>query len=258
MKQGDDKIRRAVLLATAGAGSPDEAGGLQALEALARRHYAPADVYWTYTSGAMRRRLATHGVEVPDPVSALHQLGRGHYDAVSILALHIFDGVEYQSLCDAVAMARGLFTSCQINRPLFDSDGAMRIVLEELCAVTEGEQEPEELIVLVGHGSLEPSAQARITRAHELCAERSERLTFAFLLGDPGPQTVAQRCRALQLSKVCLVPFFLTAGRSVAALANESEPFCQALHSEGITMRTLARGLLDYPDVALALLGRAG
>ena len=258
MEQKNDKIRRAVLLAAAGAGSPHEAGGLKAIEALARRHFSPADVGWTYTSGALRRRMATHGVEIPDPVAALRGLSRAHYEAVSVLALHIYDGVEYQELCDAVAMARGLFTSCAINRPLFDSDAAMRLVLAELWAATEHEREPEALVVLVGHGSLEASAQARIARAGALCAERSERLIFAFGLGEPGPETVIQRCRELDTERICIIPFFLTAGRSVTALADQSEPFCQTLRAEGLAMRTLARGRLDYPNVALALLGRAG
>lgn len=243
-------MAKALVIASFGTTYTAERAWGDLLVTMAEERWPGWRVVQAYTSRQILARLDEMGEPAPGALEAvLEQLDREGYDEIRICPTHLIAGKEYRDLCRRADAITGRFARLTVGRPLLESDCDRRRLMQILL----GQHSAQEghAYILAGHGVE--------GETHPLCAQltrtarelgRSD-LCAAVLIGRPGLEEVLQSFRGDGISRITLIPLFLTAGKHVRVdLAGEGgASWLSRLEAAGYSVSCHLQGLLEIHEV---------
>jgi sirohydrochlorin cobaltochelatase len=217
-------------------------------------HFPGISLRWAFTSSGIRRKLEKQGRPVLSPHEALLQMQAGGIRHVAVVPLHLANGMEYTELAETVESFRkgtGTLTHLTFGVPLLADPDEWRRTLAVMLRSGLPERKPEEGVVLVAHGSLEPQAADTYRQAVALCRQVDPRLFLGMILGLPSMADVIDACRAARVSTVWLLPAMVAAGFSAREEIGGPAPgsWKSGLEAAGIQCLPVAKGLGQFEGV---------
>lgn len=258
-------MKQAIVLASFGVA--DERARRSSLDALADAFsaaYPDYELRQAYTSAFLRRRLEQRGTPVPSLAECLEDLADRGYGRVFVQPSHLTPGEEYDGKVLAVVeKLRGRFSELMTGEPLFScrtgerEDSGIHSLAVILAVLAPGEDEE---LVLLGHGSphrhnpvyevLQEQADCQGRHIHIGVLEESDWPNFSM---------VHARLQKSGRRKLLLAPLLLSCGIHVMEdLAGTSpQSWKNRLRSEGFSVRTVLKGLGEYPEIRRLYLRKA-
>ena len=204
-------------------------------------------LYWTFSSRQVRHfAKQRHGREHLGPVEVLQALHKKGYEWAVVQSLHLMAGHEFYRLVEEV-QSSPLRTA--MGLPLLYTPEDHQALAATLTAAW-GDLEPDEAVVLVGHGTDHASWTTYLALQHFFTGRLPNPVFVGVLQGYPDRDEVLAALTASGARRVRLVPLMLVAGVHVQEdLAGNEDSWCQALTAAGLTVTLDNQGLLDYSGV---------
>ena len=260
--QPDPLLRTAILFAIAGTTCRPAMAVYDQISRAAAARFPGVEPRWCFTSRPIRRKLAEQGAPVPDPEEALAALHAEGFARAVVLPLHLSDGMEFGELAETVSAWRHkpkASMQLALGSPLLTSETdwrrALTALLAELPAATAQQLSarddqpaswpPDERIILVLHGSIDPRGAKTLARAVDICRAINPRLVPGMTLGKPDLVDVVNACRNAGVRKAWLLPCFVVAGRSShEEIAGAGEPsWASTLRRAGMEVVPVVKAL---------------
>ena len=248
-------MKTGLLLAASGTGDPSARRALDAIGERAAQRFSGLDIRWSYTSEAIRRKLAREGRSADSPADALRRLRDGGCTHVAVGCFHVIAGMEYDELKDTVAtFAHGpdAFAGLALGKPLLGSYDDLLRAATALLAGLPAQRTRNDAVVLVGHGNdRHPGDLAYIAAAH-VFRELDPHVFLGTVRSHPSLAGVVRECLAAGVGKAYLLPFTTVAGRTTRDVmtGGGADSWSSALSRSGIEPVPVFKGLAEYPDVA--------
>jgi len=203
----------AILLAAFGSRLPDASAALERMRERASAEYPGYRVETALTSGTVRRHKANAGNPEDSPEVVLRRLLAEGVRRLAVQSLHVIPGDEFRNLERAAHALRGEggFERIEVGRPLLGNADDIRQVARALLTVLPGGREPDEAVLLMGHGT-----RGRANGVYADLALELKRLDPHVLIGaleaEPGLAAKVAELRALSVSRVHLMPLLFARG----------------------------------------------
>jgi sirohydrochlorin cobaltochelatase len=180
-----------------------------------KKRFPGYEVRWAFTSKKVRHKVREEQhKELKGLPEVLRDLKAAGFTKVVVQSLHLAPGKEWEGVIKQSREVPGLQVA--LGKPLL-SDKA-----DEVKAVKALSQEfPADLqknaVVLVGHGSPDPKAQATYNSFAQLLHRRYPQNVFFGLVEfeKPGKEEVLQEVKKSGVTSVVFIPFLLVAGDHV-------------------------------------------
>jgi sirohydrochlorin cobaltochelatase len=212
-----------------------------------RQRFAGYEIHWAFSSRMVAHNLSRkqNGTR-PHPHQVLNTLaGAGHPWAV-VQSLHLTCGHEFYRLVSEVEH-RDIRTS--IGLPMLCAPRDHQAVMEALTSVVTAD--PDEAVILVGHGTDHPAWTAYTALAHRMQARHGQKVQVGVVEeGYPDRDTIVRNVATAGYGSVRLVPLLLVAGVHFAEdLAGEQDSWKSAFEAAGIHVRLEHDGLGQNPRI---------
>ncbi len=239
-------MRTAVLVVSFG--TMQEAAWDQTLgkieEEIRREGEGQYDVFTAYTSRRVAAYWRSRGKNLLNEEEAFACLRRRDYEKVAVLPTHLAAGHEFAKLKQQAEEYSACFKKLVLGVPLLE--GA--VYRERLARALKEEIVPEEgeLLVLMAHG---------MRSGEHLVYDELEQAFNADGRGRAAVVTMENKelraIKAARVKKLVLAPLLLTTGRHVLQdMCGTGEESWQGfLEANGYAVRTVAKGLGEYPKV---------
>jgi len=181
------------------------------IEATVREHFPDRPVFWGY-NGRTVNRARKHGdeaLQLPDEI--LHSLAKAGHRYAIVQSLHLLPGFEFHQLHQEVRQVTEI--SCRLGMPLFSSPEDYQTLCDMLTPIIIAD--PEQAVLLVGHGTRHPIWTAYLALEHLLRQRFGSRMFVGVVEHYPETARQEQRLVLAGFRKVLLIPFFLTTGLHV-------------------------------------------
>lgn len=255
-------MSRAVLFAVAGTSSEQAAAAFRNIDRLTQARFPALPRYWTYTSSGVRRRLAARGCPVDEPAEALARLRKEGVTRLAVQSLHMVDGMEYGELRETVegSSVAGGYEHCVLGKPILETPGLFTAIVHELLREIPLPPGDDAALLLVAHGSRQPSARQAYKAAAACCRGLDARVMLGTLMEPLEFPSVIGACRKACLKRIFLVPFTIAAGSSATGEIAGPDPasWQSMLEKEGFACVPVLRGLGDYDGIAQLWVEQAG
>ena len=244
--------KKGILLITFGTSYPEARKAFDNIEGQVKNHWPEVDVFWAYTSGFIRKKLAKQGIQIDSPSEALAKMGEAGYTHIAAQSLHIIPGSEFH---DVVRTVKG-FTQVQkglekttMGRPLVskheDLERVARFFTEQFPIATN-----DEAVVLMGHGT-HHDANVYYPGFQYYLNDLSDRHYVATVEGYPSLDNVIKQLKKEHTQKVTLTPFMSVAGDHAQndMAGEEKDSWKSQLEAEGFEVNIVMKGLAEYDEV---------
>ena len=268
--------KKAILVVSFGTSMPEAQRAIDNLVNSAKKEFPDYDVYLSFTSNIIRRKLMRERLEnetesnvdfvtenafLMNPVEILAILNDNGYSEVCIMPTHIIPGEEYDEIAnvaDAFSSLYGKygFEDILLGTPFMNSPKDCKRMAEILLERFKSQLEDEESgIVLMGHGTPEHFANA----LYSLLQVELDRLAYGrFFIGtvEAAPEisdVVANLKRHSEIKKLVLSPLMIVAGDHANndLAGDESDSWLNILKSEGYeNISTYLVGLGEDKNIA--------
>lgn len=231
MSHADDLDMPAIVLAAYGSA---EDRGLQTYQRVAdfySRAFPGSWIELSFSSSAIRRRLAAGGKNVPDPFTSLSHVHAEGWRNVVVQSLHLVPGGQFHHIASLVRGLQGVkgrfgFEFLGLGLPLLSSQedfSSVAFALAEHVRCISGISQDDassaglscigkSAAVLMGHGTNHPADSAYSHLAIHLSQVIKADVFLGTLEGYPGLSEVMGQLSACGASRVHLFPFLLVAG----------------------------------------------
>jgi len=217
------------------------------LEERIRLAFPGHEVHWAFSSRMVRDfDQQRRGRKWKGPGELLAELQARGFEWAVVQALHLLAGHEFYRLVEE-AQAGQIRTA--MGLPLFwapeDYVAFLEALAPKLAAV-----DPEEAVILVGHGTDHPSWATYPALQYLLEGRFGPRVYIGVLEGRPSRPEVIARVLKSGRQRIRLLPLMLVAGRHFQEdLAGPEDSWQTALEQAGLTITLEAVGLLDCTGV---------
>jgi sirohydrochlorin cobaltochelatase len=213
------------------------------IEDRVKQRFPGYDIQWAFTSAKVRQKvLQEQHKELKDLPQTLKDLKAAGYTQVVVQSLHVVPGEEWEKVVKETRQVAGLQVA--LGKPLLSSKADQLWVLKALTK-TFPQDLRKNAIILVGHGSRDPKAQAAYEAFGQQVRSRyaDQNVFLGFVeFEQPGKAEVLQKIKRSGATSVTLVPFLLVAGDHVQndILGGETDSWKSGLtamgnyHVEGI------------------------
>ncbi|WP_291858304.1 sirohydrochlorin cobaltochelatase [Marinilabilia sp.] len=244
--------KKGILLITFGTSYPEARKAFENIEQKVKTLWPDVDIYWAYTSGFIRKKLAKQGIQIDSPSEALAKMGEAGYTHVAAQSLHIIPGSEFHDVVHTVKgfslVQKGL-EKTTMGRPLVsEHEDLERIALfftKQFPIATD-----EEAVVLMGHGT-HHDANIYYPGFQYYLNDLSDRYFVATVEGYPSLDNVIKQLKKEHIQKVTLTPFMSVAGDHAQndMAGKEKDSWKSQLEAEGIEVDIVMKGLAEYDEV---------
>ncbi|WP_010663907.1 sirohydrochlorin cobaltochelatase [Marinilabilia salmonicolor] len=243
--------KKGILLVTFGTSYPEARKVFDNIEAAVETNWPDIDVFWAYTSGFIRKKLAKQGIPIDSPSEALAKMGEAGYTHIAAQSLHIIPGAEFHDVVHTVIgfsriQKRGGKTT--MGRPLVsnheDLQRMARFFTQQLPVLDD------EAVVLMGHGT-HHDANIYYPGFQYYLNDLSDRHYVATVEGYPSLDNVIKQLKKQHIKKVTLTPFMSVAGDHAQndMAGEEKESWKSQLETEGFDVDVVMKGLAEYDEV---------
>lgn len=242
-------MKKAILLASYGAGTDMGRDGIRQFECLCRARFPDVPMRWAYTSLRVRERIARERQKSDSVSKALLRLYFERHEAVAIQPLQAISGKEYAEVKES-AERLGAETGMRISlgRPLLDAEKDLAKVANALKASLPEEREEGENVVFVGHGARHPAVSLYSKLSDEL-QRLDDALFVGTLRGDLELENVLPK---LNSKRVWLLPLLsLVGGHAIRDMAGEEdESWKSRICASGHECIPVLKGLAQSAEVS--------
>lgn len=243
-------LNKAILVASFGTSYEEtRQKNIVALENHIKVQYAGYKIYSTYTSGMVRKILASKGIEIFDVETAMQTMHKDGIKEIIVLPTHLLYGIEYDKLCGGVHKFEHLFDKVVITTPLLASTEDMNSVLSAIDA--DMQMEKDECLVLMGHGT-EHFCNPVYAALDYMCkAKGLNHIFIGTVEAYPDIDTVISLVKKTNYKKAVLAPLMLVAGdHAVNDMASDDDDSWKTkFEKNGIQTRTIVKGLGEMQKI---------
>lgn len=243
--------KKGILLITFGTSYPEARKAFDNIEEEVKKNWPDIDVFWAYTSGFIRKKLAKQGIQMDSPSEALAKMGEAGYTHIAAQSLHIIPGAEFHDVVHTVIglsrIQKGVGKTT-MGRPLVsnheDLQRMARFFTQQLPV------SDDEAVVLMGHGT-HHDANIYYPGFQYYLNDLSDRHYVATVEGYPSLDNVIKQLKKQHIKKVTLTPFMSVAGDHAQndMAGEEKESWKSQLEAEGFEVDVVMKGLAEYDEV---------
>lgn len=218
-------------------------------DAIARK-FSGYNINRVFTSDLIIRLLRERkDLEALNFKGALEELFARRIEEVAVQPLHIIPGADYHQLAKALNNFKDNFKRIGLGQPLlfkeadyFQVAGILKKEMPDLLS--------NELVILMGHGTSHPANSSYALLDYVFKDMGMEKFYIANLEAYPGLDQILDNIRELEIGKIYLAPFMLTAGSHAKKdLAGTGDSWKNILIAEGYQVEVIMKGLGEYPDI---------
>lgn len=255
-------MKKGILLAAFGSGSPQGESALREMELRVRERFPGMSIRWAFTSPVMRERLAGQWKKSDSVEKALQKMLFERIPRVAVQPLHVVPGVEYGEVVQEARSVSEGFTAFRMGLPLLDDGADLDPVAQAILDILPPQRQPDEPVLFMGHGSRHPS-EARYTALADAVNRRDKGVFMGTMKGTVQLDQLLPRLdsltdsggSALGLHRPCrvwLMPFLSIVGRHALEdmAGNGPESWRSRLLAAGYTCEPVLRGLVEYAPFA--------
>lgn len=213
-----------------------------------RNYFINYDVRRAFTAHRIIKKLNDkYGMDIDTPEEALEKLYNEGYEEVIMQPLHIIPGEEFQYINKVRLQYEGKFKSLKLGRPIFYYQGVEGIP-DDYSLFIDAVKEvflDEEAVVMVGHGTANPSNAVYGCLQSVLEDEGYNNIFVGTVEGYPTIETVIKRVKSKNIKSVKLIPLMLVAGdHTLNDISSDDEGSWKSmLEKAGIEVKTYPHGL---------------
>lgn len=247
--------KEGILLVAFGTSIPEAAKAFDAIQAKVKKVFPGTDVEWAYTSKIIRDKLRKQGKNLDDPVVALGRMLDNGYTHIVVGSLHTLPGVEFHEMARDVQAMRtmsGMFgRQILASRPLLSSTDNMTRVVKALASNAPESRQPEDALLLMGHGSEHHPGDAVYAAMNYWAQDIDPNLYIGTVEGRPTLAEIIPKLKKKRIKKVYLMPFMLVAGDHARndMCGDEDDSWKSVLEKEGFTVECVLKGTGEMPEV---------
>ncbi len=188
----------------------------QKIEAQVKERFPGYEVRWAFTSNMVRHKvLAEQHKKLQSLPEVLTDLKAAGFTRVAIQSLLLAPGKEWEAVVKQSREVPGLTVA--VGQPLLSGKADEIKVLDDLSKEFPPDLQ-KNAVVLVGHGSPDPQAQAANNSFAQLLHSRYPQGNVFFGMVEfekPGKEEVLQEIKQSGATSVKIIPFLLVAGDHV-------------------------------------------
>jgi sirohydrochlorin cobaltochelatase len=182
---------------------------------------------------------------------SLAKLAAEGVENVSVLSLHVIPGSEYADLLQNARAFEGLpkgLRHVRVAPPLLSDTESLRAVARLLLETVPAERGKDEGVLFVGHGTHHPSGVYYPALQYYLQAMDGNAFVGT-VEGDLDVASVLRSMKGKGLRKVWMAPLMTVAGDHADndLFGPEADSWKQRFTADGIQVRSIAKGLGEYP-----------
>lgn len=249
-----DSKSPAILLVTFGTSVPSAQAAFANIEKQVKASFPSNEIRWAYTSKIIRKKLAKSGVFVDSPETAMAKLMEEGYAKVVVQSLHMIPGAEFHEIytnTKLFAQMSGGIDKVVVSYPMLTTDESMDKALEAIVAdVVPKERQPEDAVVLMGHGTHHPSDAIYSALMYKL-QQRDANMYIATVEGHPTFDEVQEMLVKKDIEKAYLIPFMTVAGDHALndMAGDEPDSWKSQLAKVGIESVPVLKGLAEFDSL---------
>ncbi len=250
----DEEDKRAILLAAFGTTIPEAQKALDEVEKRVRQEFPGVEVRWAYTSGMVRKKLASMGKTLDSPEMALARLMDEDFTCVAILSLHTIPGREFHELAQNARLfgqMSGGFGKVSVAWPLLSSrEDNVRVAKAMIRQIPSG-RKPQDVVVLMGHGSEHHPSDAIYSAMNQVFHELDPNIHVATVDGYPQLEDILPKLAAAKTRKVFLMPFMAVAGDHARndMAGDEPDSWKSVLKARGYDCEVVLKGTAEHAEI---------
>lgn len=243
--------KKGILLITFGTSYPEARKAFDNIEEEVKKNWPDIDVFWAYTSGFIRKKLAKQGIQMDSPSEALAKMGEAGYTHIAAQSLHIIPGAEFHDVVHTVLgfsrIQKGVGKTT-MGRPLVSNHEDLQRMARFFTQQLPGSD--DEAVVLMGHGT-HHDANIYYPGFQYYLNDLSDRHYVATVEGYPSLDNVIKQLKKQHIKKVTLTPFMSVAGDHAQndMAGEEKESWKSQLEAEGFEVDVVMKGLAEYDEV---------
>jgi sirohydrochlorin cobaltochelatase len=223
------------------------------VEEQVKERFPGYEVRWAFTSNKVRRKVKEKQHKLLNSLpEALEGLKKEGYTKIAIQSFHLAPGKEWEKVVKQSREVTGITVA--LGQPLLSGKADEIKVLNAISKEFPSDLK-KHAVVLVGHGSPDPEAQAANKSFAQLLHSRYPRGNVFFGLVEfekPGKEEVLQEVKKSGATSVKIIPFLLVAGDHVQndILGSGPESWKSALLKMGhYQVEGIRRGLGDQKEI---------
>lgn len=246
--------KKAILLVAFGTTVPQAQKVFDGIDAEARKRFPGTEVRWAFTSRIVRAKLARQGQVLQSPESALAGLMDDGFTHVAVLSLHTIPGEEFHDLnrnARLFEQMAGGFARVLVARPLLSSRDDMVRVAKAMVRNVPPSRKPEDVVLLMGHGSEKHPADAIYLAMNQVFADAAPGVFVATVDGYPSLDDLLPKLREKKGRTAYLMPFMLVAGDHARndMAGDNAGSWKSVLGKNGFRCEAVMKGMGDYPEI---------
>ncbi len=217
-----------------------------------KEHFPGYEVRWAFTSKIVRRivREKQHK-NLPSLPDVLRELKKAGYTRIAVQSFLLAPGEEWENIVKQSLEIPGIKVA--VGQPLLSSKSDEVKVLKVLSKEFPADLQ-KNAVVLVGHGSPDPRAQAAYNSFAQLLHSRYPGGNVFFGMVEfekPGRAEVVQEVKKSGATSVKIIPFLLVAGDHVQndILGSGPKSWKSELANTGKSVQGVRRGLGDQKAI---------
>lgn len=254
-------MSKAILVVSHGTSSMEQfQSGIAGMEQALAAAFPDRAFRRAFASGRERTRLRRqYGIGVDGIVEAMAALRLDGFEDVLVQPTFLSDDAEMEELRQEVGIYARQFGSFALGRPVLSTMEDYLALADAILAhaprLTAGE-----VLVLVGAGSVNPMDSRYACLEYVLHDRGDTGICVGTLDGYPGlPEVVRRLDSVWDAREVCLMPLLMTVGMRAKyeILGEEPDAWASQLRAHHLSVRTVARGLGENPDVQALLVRHA-
>ena len=219
------------------------------IEREAAEKFPQAGVYRAFTSSVIIRKLKrTAGLAVDTVGEALKRMAADGVEEVIVQPTHIINGIENDVMTESLMAHMGQFRQIRAGKPLLSSVDDYKKSVHAVMAETE--LEPDEVLVLMGHGTGHHANSAYPTLEYTFHALGYTQVLVGTVESFPELKNVISRLEISGKKKAVLMPFLLVAGdHAKNDMAGEEDSWKSQLEEAGYEVRVILKGLGELEGI---------
>jgi sirohydrochlorin cobaltochelatase len=213
--------------------------------------YPDIPVRWAYTSHIIRDKLARQGKRLDSPEVALAKMRDEKFTHVAVASLHTIGGAEYHDLRRSISAFKqmGGFQQVILAYPLLATQEDMERTVDAILATVPQARQPDEAVVLMGHGTHHPSNAFYAALMFQLQL-RDANIFVGTVEGYPEVDLIKDLLIQKKIKKAYLMPFMSVAGDHAKndMAGDEDDSWKSILTKAGIACVPVLKGTAEYDE----------
>lgn len=239
-----------ILLVAFGTSIPEAQIAFQNIDEKVKAAFPNTPVRWAYTSFMIRKKLAKQGRYLDSPEVALAKMMDERFTHVAIQSLHTILGKEFHALSTNAQhfadMTDGI-EHLQVGDPLLATDADIKRVVDVIMESIPLKRNPEDAVVLMGHGTAHPSNAFYAALMFRL-QQKDPNIFVGTVDYFPKIDEIKRMLSRTKIKKAYLMPFMSVAGDHARKdmIGDREDSWKSILTRAGIQCVPVLKGTAEY------------